>query len=426
MATLTEPTPASPGAFRPLSAVTSGWHPRGGILPLALVIVLAQVFVACLLSGQTDLGAAYRSLFRWDGGWYRGIAESGYHTPAHLTRRSFGNVAFFPAYPCLGGLVARLFGLETPVALLLTAQVCAWGFWTYLILLGRQLLPRPRLLGWAMLLVALHPASFFLVAGYTESLFLFGLLGFLYWGDRPGPAAFVLAAVHGYVMTATRLVGVPLVVYPLLQAWLHPTEERPLPGARLRRLVRAAVLGAVASLGAASFFAYCQLHFGQWDLYMKTEAVGWSVRPDYLALFSWRTYRIGWPQWRDYYVDPEFLGRLSVPVLLAAFVTLLAVELRRGRRSVAGLRERLPLYCGAWLLFYVPVCGHASRCLSSVLRFELCAYPLLVLAVLHLVARAYPGRPPRRTRRLLAGWLLLSLVFNLAMTWRFTHGLWVA
>jgi hypothetical protein len=293
-------------------------------------------------------------------------------------------------------------------------------------LLGRQFLPRPRLLGWAVLLVAVHPASLFLVAGYTESLFLLGLLGFIYWGDRPGPAAFALAAVHGYVMTATRLVGVPLVIYPLLRVWLRPADEQPVPGALRRRLVRAAVLGAVAFLGAASFFAYCQLRFGQWDLYMKTEEVGWGVRPDYFALFSWQIYRIGWPHWREYYVDPEFLGRLSVPFLLAVFVGLLAVELRRGGRGVAGRRERLPLYCGAWLLFYVPVCGHASRCLSSVLRFELCAYPFLVLAVLHLVARAYPGRLPRRTRRLFTGWLLASLVLNLAMTWRFTHGLWVA
>src|SRR5262249_17122895 len=130
-----------------------------------------------------------------------------------------------------------------------------------------------------------HPASFFLVAGYSEALFLMSVLGFLYWAEQPHRGAGAIAAVHGVVMTATRIVGVPLVAVPLLHACL--TGGRRL---ELRRLVRPLLLGAVALLGCGLFFAFCQWRFGHWDLYTRANAVGWGVHPHYLALFSERIF----------------------------------------------------------------------------------------------------------------------------------------
>ena len=46
----------------------------------------------------------------------------------------------------------------------------------------------------AALLILAHPAAFFLVAGYSESLFLMALLGFVYWSSAEGRSAKILAA----------------------------------------------------------------------------------------------------------------------------------------------------------------------------------------------------------------------------------------
>jgi hypothetical protein len=343
-----------------------------------------------------------------------------------LTPNNYGNVAFFPAYPYLARTVGHALHLSTPSALLLTAQGSCWGFWTYLLLLCRRFRGPARLVVWAVLLVALHPASFFLVASYTESLFLLGMLGFIYWSDRPGPAAALLAAGHGFVMTGTRLVGVPLVIYPLMQLWLRwPAGEPRTLAAVARRGLVPALVAAVASLGAFSFFAYCQVHFGHWDLYMKTSEVGWRVKPDYLGLLSPRLFRLGRPLFRDGFLDPDFLSRISVFVYLALFAGLAAWEWLLADRGT-GLRERLALYCCAWLLFYVAASGHATRYMACMIRFSLCVEVALALAVLHLLGRVYPQGPPRWARRLFLARTAVSLILLLGMTWRFTHGLWVA
>jgi hypothetical protein len=395
---------------------------------LALGIVLAQLLVACLMSGRTHFPEAYGSLFQWDGNsYYAPIAEAGYRSPPQLTREHFGNVAFFPGYPCLGWLVAHLLHVPMPIALLIAAQACCWGFWTYLFLLCRRLRVPSHLVPWAVLLIALHPASFFLVASYSESLFLLCALGFLFWSDRPGLTGALLAALHGFAMTATRLVGIPLVIYPLLRTWLRSSEEgAETVASRVRRSLVPGLLGLVASMGAVSFFVFCQMRFGQWDLYMKTEEVGWGVRPNYLCLFSWRLFYIGWPHAREGFLDPGFVDRVSVLAYLAIFGALVWIECRLRGKADAAVRERLGLYGCAWLLFYVPLCGHFSRCMGSMIRFELCVIVMLALAVLHLLGRIYPERPPRWIGRLIAGWSAVSVVLLLAATWRFTHGMWGA
>ena len=44
------------------------------------------------------------------------------------------NVAFFPAYPAIAALFRRAFSINSGAALLITAQLAAWGFWSYFFL----------------------------------------------------------------------------------------------------------------------------------------------------------------------------------------------------------------------------------------------------------------------------------------------------
>src|SRR5262249_5653428 len=126
------------------------------------------------------------------------------------------NVAFFPAYPAIAALLRHLFNRSTGTALLITAQLAACGFWTYFFLLcQRWKVPRPLQICGTLLILA-HPAAFFLVAAYSESLFLMALLGFIYWSTAEGRAARVLATMHGIVMSAARIVGIVCAAFPVV------------------------------------------------------------------------------------------------------------------------------------------------------------------------------------------------------------------
>ena len=108
-------------------------------------------------------------------------------------------------------------GIATENALLITAQLAAWGFWTYFFLFCNRWNLRPAWKLFGALSIAAHPAAFFLVAAYSESLFLMALLGFLYWTGEDSWRARVLAAVHGIIMSATRIVGLPCALIPLIR-----------------------------------------------------------------------------------------------------------------------------------------------------------------------------------------------------------------
>jgi hypothetical protein len=423
----------------------AAWLRFGTAVGLGLLITLGQVALACYLSRQTNLRQAYFQLWMWDGSWYASIAHHGYIVP-EMTPGVQGNTAMFPAYPLFARGLMELCGLEVRTALLLAAQLAAWGFWVYVLLfLQRWRLPASlRAIG--LLLIATHPASFFLVASYTESLFLFGLLGFLYWAEVPRWSTGFLAGVHGILMTGARMVGVPLVFVPLVGGMLsRPRQEMATAtgslgresmapalnraGSWLKRLMRGAFIAVLASLGAGAFFMYCHYQLGQWDIYMKTAQQGWGIESDYLGLFSSRIFRIGRPNWHEFMVDPDFLSRLSVPLMLVTLAGFFLTEFWLARTQAdSGWRGRLPFYLCAALLFYVSVSGHVGRHMSSMLRFSLCVHVPLVLALVHLLSRSWPlhGWSERVLTIFVTAWTVICFGLQVLLTYRFTHGMWVA
>src|SRR5438876_10880043 len=202
------------------------------------------------------------------------------------------NVAFFPAYPAIAALLRYGLHFDTANALLVTAQVAAWGFWSYFFLFCERWNLSPALQFLGALSIVAHPAAFFLIAGYSESLFLMALVGFIYWSSAEGRAAKVWAALHGIVMSATRIVGISCAAFPVVRSiarngWRGLRQARSWP----RRYGAAIGLMALALFGALTFFIYCQLRWGNWDIYMLTQAGGWGVSPDYLAVCKLSSYR---------------------------------------------------------------------------------------------------------------------------------------
>src|SRR5213078_3311460 len=276
-------TRSSP-AFKPLLA--------------ALLVTLMQIAMAVgLLAPDGPLSYRYSSLIQHDSYWFMNIVDRGYQTivpPINHKVMEVSNVAFFPAYPAIAAMLRYGLHVDTDSALLITAQMAAWGFWSYFFLFCGRWNLSPALQFFGALSILAHPAAFFLIAGYSESLFLMALLGFIYWSSAQGRAVKFWAALHGIVMSVTRLVGIVCAAFPVVHSVFAMELARSFPPGELeappaaqtsrpilqswaglrepRRLFRqhGAAIGlmVVATLGALSFFLYCQLRWGHWDIYM--------------------------------------------------------------------------------------------------------------------------------------------------------------
>ena len=158
-------------------------------------------------------------LARWDAVWYLGIADSGYGD-ADSPR-----VAFFPLYPLLVRAVGELGG-GSRAALLVASYVVALAALLAALHLLHRLVALElgcRVARSTLLLVCAFPASLFLGAPYSESLFLLASVGAVY-AARKG--AWAWAGVAAAAASGTRSAGVLLLV-PLVILYLYgPREDR--------------------------------------------------------------------------------------------------------------------------------------------------------------------------------------------------------
>src|SRR5213075_2537620 len=143
---------------------------RRFLMPLVAgcVITILQVLMAvALLAPEEPVTERYSALVQHDSYWFMNIIDHGYHTiipPIDHKVMEVSNVAFFPAYPAIAALLQRVFNIGTGTALLVTAQLAAWGFWTYFFLFCRRWkLPQVLRFCGALLILA-NPAAFFLVS----------------------------------------------------------------------------------------------------------------------------------------------------------------------------------------------------------------------------------------------------------------------
>jgi hypothetical protein len=358
------------------------------------------------------------------------------------------NVAFFPGYPAIAALVHYVFRFNTTNALLITAQIAAFGFWSYFFLFCQRWNISPLLQLFGALSILAHPAAFFLVAGYSESLFLMALVGFIYWSTTEGRTAKVLAVIHGIVMSATRIVGIPCAAFPIVRS-LVAKGWRSLhaPRSWLRQYGNAIALMLVAMLGGLLFFAYCQLRWGNWNLYLLTQAAGWGISPDYLAVFKPSSYRWLVPALGDPTAASQMSVTLGAGLFLAIAICEIAMWRTRGRfgpvaaatrtRPVASSNRSGPgmdwptragIYFCALTVFYLSISGVASVNMESMLRYEFSAHTLLVLAFLNFLGQFETA--PKLLRAFGMGAVALACAAGLSLqawyVWNFTRGNWVA
>jgi hypothetical protein len=392
-------------------------------------VTLVQILMAViLLAPEKPIAQRYFALIQHDSYWFKNIIDRGYQTiipPIDHKVMEVSNVAFFPGYPAIAALLRNAFSISSGAALLITAQLAAWGFWTYFFLFCQRWNIAPSLQICGTLLIVANPAAFFLVAAYSESLFLMALLGFVYWSTTEGRTAKVLAAVHGIVMSATRIVGIVCAAFPLIHS-VFQTGWRGLlkPGKWLRENLAACLLSFVAACGGIVFFTFCQLRWGHWDLYMRTQAAGWGIVPDYFAVFRSGSYRWLIPAPND----PTEMSQLSMTLGAMLFVAIAICELITSIGHRGGLPVRAGIYFCAATIYYLSVSGAACVEMESMLRYELGAYALIVLALLNFLRQFRAS--PIWVRAL--GTAVVALVSAAGLcvqgwyVWNFTRGHWVA
>jgi len=395
---------------------------------LGLVITLIQLLFTCLLSGSNHPLEAYLKLCQFDSGWYAHIVENGYKStiPPVAQNPDLSNVAFFPGYPIIAIAFKNIFGLSTQHALLIAAQLACWGFWTYLFLLFHRLNIPARLAIVGTMMILVHPSAFFLVVGYSESLFLMMLLGFLYWSNSNQFSSWFLAAIHGFFMAATRIVGIPLTLYPLFNFLISNTsKQKENFNQKLQKSSRYILLGGISSLGGILFFAFCYLKFGAWNLYMQTQLVGWGIKPNYLAIFNPNSYLS--------FIKAEnlsaFISSISVPVTLVLFLICFLVEWKAAKTlKEKSWHQRAGFYFCGWLMFYVYVSACSSIQMKSMIRYTFCVYVLLVLALVHLLSetQSFNVIPRKLVAFLLLFLITSSFVIETKLVQMFTHSAWVA
>jgi hypothetical protein len=404
---------------------------RSLLWPLAAGLLLTAVQLALavgLLAPEGTFSDRYSTLVQHDSYWFMNIVDRGFQTivpPIDHKVMEVSNVAFFPAFPAIAALFRYGLNIDTGTALLITAQLAAWGFWSYFFLFCKRWNVSPALQICAAFLILAHPAAFFLVAGYSESLFLMALLGFVYWSTAEGRSAKIWAAAHGIVMSAARIVGIVCAAVPVVcSLFLNGWKGLRAPRAWFRRYGPAIRLSAVATLGAVFFFIFCQIRWGNWNLYMLTQTAGWGIIPDYLAVFKPSSYRWLVPALND----PTEASQLAMTVGAVLLVGIVLCELLPTIRRRAGLPVRAGIYFCAAAIYYLSVSGVACVNMESMLRYEFAVHALIVLAFLNFLGQF--RTPPMLVRAFGIAAVALFSAAGLCVqgwyVWNFTRGNWVA
>ena len=379
--------------------------------------ILQVLTVLNVISGK------YALLANWDAGWYASIVEHGYRSaiPPH-PQDGTSNVAFFPGFPILAWIVSKTLGIKPLIATVVAAQLASIYFWTLFHRLLSHLKFRPSVIQLSALLLAVQPGAFYLVVGYSESLFLSALMGYVYYCTRglANPRYFALAIVHGILMSATRYFGAVIAIYPLLVIGLNAGRPRvsliSTPGFR-----RSLLAAGLSLLGIVGFFLYCHLRFGAWSLYFQTVAIGWGGSVGLGPLFSARFWLTNLAIGGDF---PTETGR----ILMMATVGVGIMLYRRYRKTkgadLTTLKSLALLSAGVLAL---TLAGTASAGWLGLVRYLLPAQVLMLPLLIRDIESRGGDLRSRPLLLLVISWVVVfSVSTQMAYVIRFAHGLNVA
>ena len=340
--------------------------------------------------------AAFGDWYRWDAIWYGSIAQNGYQ---YFGQREASNVAFFPLFPIVDGLVHSVTTLPVEVSgpivsTLLTLLACWLLYRLTLRETGDHSTANRSVVYWLA-----FPAAYYLAIGYSEATyvvcvlaaFLFAREGRWSWS---GVAAFLagLARLHG------ALLIVPL-GYEYLRQRLRPDGQPTTTAHPVLDLKGIGVFG--APLGVLAFMGYLGLQFGKPLAYFEIQTLFFKgIRAEAFPTFPGTTFA------------HYFNGLLTnVPstesvAVMGAMILLLLLTLEAW--------ARLPRVYGVYMLT-VALFSLTGGDLISMPRFVVPMFP-------GFMALALMGRRPWGDRVI----LIVPILLQGALALMFTKGYWIA
>lgn len=218
--------------------------------------ILAPLSWAVLKNQPCDIISLWN---RWDAPNYIDIAKNGYTNVGE--GRWF--IVFLPLYPFLIRLLATFIGNYEVSALLISNLASIFACF-YLYKLAKIDYSESTALK-SVFFLAIFPTSYFLIAGYTESLFLLLTIGCFYYARK---AKWSLAGVLGMLAAATRITG--LVLLPSLLCEYFSQHSK--PGSRR---VRDIFFIALVSVGFVSYLIVNYVVFGDAFAFLAVQHEHW-------------------------------------------------------------------------------------------------------------------------------------------------------
>lgn len=330
-------------------------------------------------------GALAGIWMRWDTPWYLEIAAHGYGC--------YGASAYMPLYPLLIRGLSVLTGGQYLVAALLISSIASFFVFYLLYQLTRELTDSHHIAKAAVIAFAVFPVSFFLMAAYTEALFLVLAIG-AYLAARRG--RWLLAGGLVALATLTRLQGILLLAPLGLELLLAQRSQL--------RNWRPWVALALAPIGLALFVVYIRL----------TEGLSLPWEPLSSARGVWHLHYV-WP-WQGIVADLSSL--MTQPdggtILSFKFLDPLCALLFLGLTVLAFRRLNLPLavfLVVMWLSSVIKVTEAGYT--TSISRYMLGLFPAFIVLGMGLL------HWPRLLRVLLVvgSGVLLSMYLFIFLVW---------
>lgn len=227
------------------------------------------------LSGYPG-SAIFGGWFRFDGRWYDLIVTQGYWFNGPSVQSS---VAYFPGYPIVLWILHAVTGISVKLLGSIVTIACGAGVAVLFVSWGR-LRATDRVARIALITLLLYPYAFYLMgAVYGDALFLLAALGAFVLLERDHA---VLAGLSGAVATATRPVGIALIVGLIaLTLWRRHVIEASDGRLRMRvewRRLRWADSGVLLSFGGLlGYMTFLGIRFGHPFAFDEVQqAPGWD------------------------------------------------------------------------------------------------------------------------------------------------------
>ena len=333
-------------------------------------------------------------LARYDSGWYLTILEKGYGPPPAPGQPS--PHVFFPLYPLASRALHALLAIDGFAAGQVLSILCFLAAGILFAAEGRSRLGEKGA-RYALLFLLLYPTSFFLVAMYSESLFLLLALAAFHQARRDRPA---IAAVLGVAAGLTRFTALALALPLAMEAFGAARRKEPgRTGART--LTRAAVVGLAPVAGVLMWVLGAGFMAGEPGLYFRVQEAWQRGVSPFVGAWHFAKLPLARIAHRRAFENP---GLLLDYVHFLLFALIGAWQIRRRRLADAA-------WTAAALL--IPM---ASGISASLPRYVLIVYPAYY--AMEEISRDRP--------RLRVAWWIASGLLLAAGEAAFVHWRWVA